>query len=551
MTPPIDLRPDHAKIVHDIIARRLPGGVSVRVFGSRAKWTAKPHSDLDLAFKGKGALPRAVLSDLSEAFSESDLPFRVDVVDWHSVAQSFQAVIDRDGVALPWPQRTIGNFVKAGEVSLQTGPFGSQLHSYDYLPDGVPVIPTEGIKDRRIDHSVLPKISAAKANELVRHQVKEGDILFARRGVQATGHTAMIRTSEIGFLCGTGVIRLRIRADSLSLFPPFLAQLLSLDSSVDWFKFHAIGATMPNLNEGIISAFSFPVPPIGEQQAIASVLAALDDKVELNRRMNATLERQAQAIFRDWFVDFGPVRRKQAGEADPVAIMGGLIADLTTAARLAALFPDAFGDNGLPKGWHETAIGDLVQAVGGSTPSTGDESLWSPGLHYWATPKDLSGMNDLALFDTARQISDAGLAKITSGLLPVGSVLLSSRAPIGYLAIAQVPVAINQGFIGLLPTAEIGSAYLYCWCKANMDKIIANANGSTFQEISKKNFRPITSAFPPDRELLSAFGGIAELLFARMVSSAQENRTLAETRDYLLPRLMSGTVRVVPQDRTA
>ena len=300
-------------------------------------------------------------------------------------------------------------------------------------------------------------------------------------------------------------------------------------------------------NLGDLAKLPIPYPNEPVRRGIIETLTAIDDRIELNRRMNETLEGMAQAIFRDWFVDFGPVRRKAAGAVDPVAIMGGLTTDPARAAQLAALFPAAFGNDGLPVGWSETEIGELVKAVGGSTPSTGDDALWSPGIHHWATPKDLSGMNDLALFDTSRQISNAGLAKITSGLLPVGSVLLSSRAPIGYLAIAQVPVAINQGFIGLLPTAEFGSAYLYCWCKANMDKITANANGSTFQEISKKNFRPITSAVPANRKLIEAFGEIADPLFARLVGAAQENRTLAETRDYLLPRLMSGEVRVAPQ----
>lgn len=300
-----------------------------------------------------------------------------------------------------------------------------------------------------------------------------------------------------------------------------------------------------------LKSFHIAAPEKLEQGAIADVLSALDGKIELNRRMNETLEGLAQAIFRDWFVDFGPTRRKAAGEANPVAIMGGLTPDPARAAELAALFPAAFDDDGLPVGWSETAIGDLVKAQGGSTPSTSDEALWAPAKHCWATPKDLSNMNDLALFDTARQISDAGLARITSGLLPVGSVLLSSRAPIGYLAIAQVPVAINQGFIGLAPTGEVGSAYLYCWCKANMEKIVANANGSTFQEISKKNFRPITSVLPADRRLIAEFGNVAEPLFARLIAGASENRTLAETRDYLLPRLMSGAVRVMPRTEAA
>ena len=300
-----------------------------------------------------------------------------------------------------------------------------------------------------------------------------------------------------------------------------------------------------------LQSLEIPDIPLEDQRAIASTVGDIDDKIDNNRQMNETLEGLAQAIFRDWFVDFGPVRRKQWGAVDPVAIMGGMTTDGVRAAQLAALFPDKFGDDDLPVGWSECEIGDLVKAVGGSTPSTGDDTLWSPGIHHWATPKDLSDMDELALFDTSRQISNAGLSKITSGLLPVGSVLLSSRAPIGYLAIAQVPVAINQGFIGLLPTAEIGSVYIYCWCKANMDKINANANGSTFQEISKKNFRPITSPVPANHKLIEAFGEIADPLFARLVSAAQENRTLAETRDYLLPRLMSGGVRVAQQVEAA
>lgn len=325
----------------------------------------------------------------------------------------------------------------------------------------------------------------------------------------------------------------------------YLYWLLQTPQYREYCRAHSTGTT--NLGLARDDFLNFEVPPLTpERQWIVDLVQNIEDRIELSRRMNETLEGMALAIFRDWFVDFGPVRRAHAGATNPVAIMGGLTPELARAAYLGAFFPTAFGNDGLPVGWSETAIGDLVHAVGGSTPSTGDESFWSPGLHYWATPKDLSGMDDLALFDTNRRISDAGLAKITSGLLPVGSVLLSSRAPIGYLAIAQVPVAINQGFIGLLPSAQIGSAFLYCWCKANMDKITANANGSTFQEISKKNFRPITSAAPPTRNLIVAFGEIADPLLARLVSAAQESRTLTEIRDYLLPRLMSGAVRVAP-----
>jgi len=284
---------------------------------------------------------------------------------------------------------------------------------------------------------------------------------------------------------------------------------------------------------------------------ITRLLSALDDKIDVNQRMSETLEAMAQATFRDWFVDFGPVRRKLAGELDPVGIMGGLTPHPARAAALAALFPAAMAEGGLPQGWTALPIGNQVEIAGGSTPSTADDSLWNPAEHRWATPKDLSNLSDLALFETGRRISSAGLAKITSGLLPGGTVLLSSRAPVGYLAIAQEPVAINQGFIALKPTKDHGSAYLYLWCKANMEAILANANGSTFQEISKKNFRPITSAVPADPAILRAFGEIAQPLSDRIVSAARENRTLTKTRDYLLPRLMSGQVRVGAAEITA
>lgn len=332
---------------------------------------------------------------------------------------------------------------------------------------------------------------------------------------------------------------------------------LAPSSSAEFIKYYlmsrpgklALGAQSLGSVQSVINLSDLkrvPVPqlPLSTQQAIAAILSGPDYKIELNRRMNETLEAMAQAIFRDWFVDFGPIRRKLAGETDPVAIMGGLTPDPARAAELAALFPAGLTDDSLPEGWSERAIGDQTEIVGGSTPSTAAVDLWHPAEHRWATPKDLSSMADLALFNTGRRISSAGLAKITSGLLPAGTVLLSSRAPIGYLAIAQEPVAINQGFIALKPTKDLGSAYLYLWCKANMEAILANANGSTFQEISKKNFRPITSAIPDDPAITKAFDEIAGPLLARIVAAARETNTLAETRDYLLPRLMSGEVRV-------
>ncbi len=432
-----------------------------------------------------------------------------------------------------WRNSTIGGLCDKGVIELQTGPFGSQLHAYDYVQDGIPVVPTEAIRDRRIDHTVLPKISSTKARELARHRLRPGDILFARRGAQATGHIGYIRQAEDGFICGTGAIRLRVTREDEGVDPNFLSHVFANPVSVEWFKFHAIGATMPNLNEGIIRSFSLTIPPIQEQRAIAHVLDTLDDKMELNRRMNETLEAMARALFESWFVDFDPVRAKAEGR-DP-----GL------PKPLADLFPDSFEDSQLgeiPRGWGVKTIGDLADVVGGSTPSTTKPAFWD-GMHQWATPKDLSNLSIPVLLDTERRVSDAGLAQISSGLLSVGTVLLSSRAPIGYLAIAEVPVAINQGFIAMNPRAGVSNLFLMLWARSAHDEIVSRANGSTFLEISKANFRPIPLVAPPS-DVMRKFDQTARPLYERIVECARETRSLATLRDTLLPKLISGELRV-------
>jgi len=266
------------------------------------------------------------------------------------------------------------------------------------------------------------------------------------------------------------------------------------------------------------------------QEAIASVLGALDDKIELNRRMNETLEAMARAIFRDWFVDFGPTRAKIEGRAPYLA------------QDIWALFPDSLDDEGKPEGWQNSTIGQEVNVVGGSTPSTKEAGFWGGDI-AWATPKDLSSLRTPVLLSTERQITEAGLTQIGSGLLPVGTVLLSSRAPIGYLAIAQIPVAVNQGFIAMVCEKRLSNVFVWLWTQANMEAVHQNANGSTFQEISKANFRPI-GVTVATTEILRAFDEVAMPLFERIVANETESRTLAATRDLLLPKLMSGEIRV-------
>lgn len=261
------------------------------------------------------------------------------------------------------------------------------------------------------------------------------------------------------------------------------------------------------------------LPGIRHQERVSEVLGALDDKIELNRRMNETLEATAQAVFKSWFVDFAGVDELEVGSIGPT-----------------------------PAGWDVLEVGSVVEVVGGSTPSTKEPAYWEGGTHAWATPKDLSGLSVPVLLATSRQITDDGLRTISSGLLPPGTLLLSSRAPIGYTAIAQIPVAVNQGFIAIPPGGMLSPTYMLFWIRLNMDAIKGRAGGTTFPEISKKAFRPIPIAVPP-QDRLDAFARIVDPILERIARAGMESATLARIRDALLPKLISGELRIPDAER--
>lgn len=297
----------------------------------------------------------------------------------------------------------------------------------------------------------------------------------------------------------------------------------------------ASGTTHQTIYFPEVKAFHIALPPLSEQQKIVSMLGALDGRINVLHETNATLEAIAQALFKSWFVDFDPVRAKAEGR-QPEGM------DAATAAR----FPDSFEETepGLvPRGWAVKPVGDAVDCLGGGTPDTKEASYWEPAEHCWTTPKDLSGLQSPVLLRTERRLSTLGLAKVSSGLLPAGTLLLSSRAPIGYLAIAQMPVAVNQGYIAIPCGGELSPLYMLFWCRQNMEGIKGRANGSTFMEISKKAFRPIP-VLVPTVEVLDAFANIANPLFERLIENERQAQTLTQLRDTLLPRLISGQLRL-------
>ncbi len=372
------------------------------------------------------------------------------------------------------------------------------------------------------------KISSRARERITKGIGKPGDILISHKGT--VGRIARAPVDAPDFVCSPQTTFWRSTNEEI-LSQDYLYAYMRSPKFAQEFQVRSGETDMA----GYVSLTSqrclvLSIPPLELQRPIAELVSALDDKLRRNRRTNETLEGMSQAIFKDWFVDFGPTRAKVEGRAPYLA------------PDIWSLFPDRLDDEGKPEGWITSTIGQEVEVLGGSTPSTKEPAFWGGDIS-WATPKDLSSLSTPVLLCTERQITEAGLSQIGSGLLPAGTVLLSSRAPIGYVAIAQIPVAVNQGFIAMICNERLSNVFVWLWTQANMETIHQNANGSTFQEISKANFRPI-KVNVPGPELLQAFDQTVRPLFDRIVANDKESRSLASTRDFLLPKLMSGEVRV-------
>lgn len=274
-----------------------------------------------------------------------------------------------------------------------------------------------------------------------------------------------------------------------------------------------------------IANHKFILPQLKEQKAIAEVLSSFDDKIELLREENKTLEAMAQALFKNWFVDFEFPNK----DGKPYKLSGGKMID------------SELGE--IPDGWRVGNVGDYVEIRGGSTPSTKESRYWDGDIN-WTTPKDLSAIkNDVFLFNTERKITDDGLEQISSGLLQTDTLLMSSRAPVGYLAISKVPIAINQGYIAFLPDAYFNNYFMYLWLQRNMDTVQGVSGGSTFQEISKSAFKTIQCIVPAE-SILKNFVNIVSPQFEKIATNIIQIQTLTECRDALLPKLISGDVRI-------
>lgn len=366
---------------------------------------------------------------------------------------------------------------------------------------------------------------------------QNGDTLVARINPSLANGKGALVSGLPGNSCGFGstefvVLRARNKSDEKFIYY-FTRSKSFREIAIAGME----GAVHQRVPHHIVAGIDVPDFSKMEREKIGKILSNIDEKIEINYDIIKTLRHIIKKVFRDWFVDFGPVHAKKKGQEPYLE------------SEIWNIFPSGFERSGNPKRWMLSTVGEEAYVVGGSTPKTAVKEYWNGGVN-WTTPKDLSMLHDPILLDTSRTITTSGLAKIASGLLPPGTVLMSSRAPIGYLAISEIPISINQGIIGIVCEGRLSNVFMLQWIIENIDNIKNWANGSTFLEINKKNFRNIPILIP-SIEALAAFESIALPLHEYIVAANYEAQALSRTRNLLLSNLMSGEMDISEFSKSA
>ena len=326
------------------------------------------------------------------------------------------------------------------------------------------------------------------------------DILYSEIRPQ-NRRFAYVDFSPIDYIASTKLMVIRAKKDVVS--PKYLYYFLKNSSTVAELQLLAEtrSGTFPQITFSEVANLTIPVPSLAVQEVIVQTMQCLEDKITCNEQINDNLEQQAQSYFQELFVD----------NADPE--------------------------------WAIGTISDLGTVVGGSTPSKAKPEYYTESGIAWITPKDLSINKSKFVSHGENDITELGLKNSSAAIMPEGTVLFSSRAPIGYIAIAAGEVTTNQGFKSVVPKPEIGTPFVYFFLKNTLPVIEGMASGSTFKEVSGSTMKNVPAVIP-DAETLAKFSDFCAPIFAQQRIWEEQNQSLATLRDNLLPKLMSGEIDV-------
>ena len=399
--------------------------------------------------------------------------------------------------------------------SIQTGPFGSQLHQSDYTDCGTPVVMPKDVVNGDIVDTSIARVGPQHVSRLSRHQLRPGNLIFSRRG--DVGRCALVKKEQNGWLCGTGC--LRVVVDEEKINSSYLYYFLCQSDVAKWLESHAVGAIMLNINPSIVSQIPISFPTRGAQEQIANLLSALDRKIALNRRKIATLEKMAKEIYDYWFVqyDFPDANGR------PYKSSGG---EMVYSPELK---------REIPKGWRVGCLADIAQYP--------QETVRSDAIdidHYVTT--------DSLLQEKLGRTQASNLPPVPVSLVAfqkADTLVANIRPYLKKIWYASEDGGCSQDVLVFHPINNELAPLLHSivWQDAFFDYVMAAAKGSKMPRGDKAHIM----AYPillPDKSVVRRFGEVVEKFYAWRECALKESASLTALRDYLLPLLMNGQVKV-------
>lgn len=372
-------------------------------------------------------------------------------------------------------------------ADIQTGPFGSQLHKEDYVDIGTPIVTVEHLGNRVFTEQNLPKVSDEDKARLSKYVLKEGDIVFSRVG--SVDRCSYVDAAHDGWMFSGRCLRVRPNTE---VDPLYLYYFFCLEDTKQFVRNIAVGATMPSINTKLLGEVEVAYPSQTEQQKIVALFSALDDKTEINQKINDNLQQQAAALFANFY--------DQA----------------------------------------ETEVGftEMIQILGGGTPKTGESSYWNGDIPFF-TPKDVGFPYTLT---TEKTITEEGLAHCNSRLYPINTVFVTARGTVGKVGLPGVPMAMNQSCYALVGK-DTHQLLVYFYTLKAVDRLKHKASGAVFDAITTRDFEAENIMKLSDDDT-KAFLDVAEPIYQAVLNNSIENLRLSELRDSLLPKLMNGEIDV-------
>ena len=413
-----------------------------------------------------------------------------------------------------WREATLGELAERDSGLVQTGPFGSQLHQSDYLPDGIPVIMPKDIEEGRVSVESVARVSEETVNRLQRHKLKPRSIVLPRRG--EVTKRAFIRAEQEGWLCGTGC--LKIELGGRELVPEYLYYFMEQDQVVQWLEQHAVGTTMLNLSAGIVADLPIRYPGVDAQNAIASTLTAYDELMENNRRRMGLLDEAARLLYREWFVR--------------LHFPGHEHAHLT---------------HGLPEGWERKT---LIEVCGSLEDGDWIESKDQGGEDYRLLQISNIGMNDFIETGNYRFISQETFRRLNCREVKPDDLLISRMpTPIGRAwLVTEMPWKMVTAVDAAILTTDdtVADRYFLLYhlnSPSSIEHCERRAVGATRPRVARRELAGIPVLLPPG-SLQREFREIVKPINEQRTNLYRQNQKLRAARDLLLPRLMSGEIAV-------